>query len=203
MNKPRGFLKNLVEKLEDIKKYYTKFNYTSIDFACQDESRFGLMTKQKKVLVKRGIKPIGKFQHTYKQLWLWGIFSMINGSSFYWETPIVNNIIFEEYLKAYSDLDPKKLTIMIIDNAGFHSDKNISIPKNIILMRIPPYTPELNPAEKVWQWMKARTSMKFFKNISELQDKITQLVTDFNKELVKSTTGYKYFLEAFNGTFLT
>ncbi len=43
---------------------------------------------------------------------------------------------------------------MVIDNAGFHSTKNINISNNIKLIRIPSYNPELNPCEKVWQYLK-------------------------------------------------
>lgn len=203
MQKLRSFLKNLVETFTHITKSYNIKSFNKVDLACQDESRFGLMTKQKKVLVSKGVKPIGKFQHTYKQLWLWGTFSIITGKSFYWETPIVNNLIFEDYLKAYSDIEPKTLTIMLIDNAGFHATKNINIPKNIILLRIPPYTPELNPAEKVWQWMKARTSMKFFKNLDELQNKITELVNCLDNDIVKSIVNWDFYQNSFSAVFNT
>lgn len=203
MLKRRRFLKNLVERFEHIRKIYNNSIYTEIDLACQDESRFGLMTKQKKVLVSQGVEPIGKFQHTYKQVWLWGIFSIITGKSFYWETPIVNNLIFEDYLKAYASIEPKTLTIMLIDNAGFHATKNIQIPNNIILLRIPPYTPELNPAEKVWQWMKSKTSMKFFKNLNNLQNKITELVHTLNKEKVKSIVNWELYQNPFSAVFKT
>jgi len=155
------------------------------------------MTKQKKVLIKKGLAPIGKFQHTYQQLWLWGTFSLITGEAFYWETPIVNNLIFEDYLKAYSKINPQQLKIIIIDNAGFHSAKNIEIPKNIILLRIPPYCPELNPAEKIWQWMKDRTAMKFFDDIKSLQNKITKLVNQLDKDIVKSITAYEFYVKTF------
>ncbi len=93
-----------------------------------------------------------------------------------------------DYLKAYSELEPKKLTIIIVDNAGFHATTNITIPKNIILLRIPPYTPELNPAEKVWQWMKDRTAMKFYKNINALQEKITSMIVNLKPKRIKSIT---------------
>ncbi len=102
------------------------------------------MTKQKHVLVSRGVKPIGKYQHSYKWLWLWGCFSPITGDSFYWETPVVSNAIFEEFLKDFSNQNPKELKIIIIDNAGFHAYQNITISENIKLIRIPPYSPELN-----------------------------------------------------------
>ena len=77
----------------------------------QDESRFGLMTKQKRVLVSKGVKPTGKFQHSYKWLWLWGCFSPITGGAFYWETPFVGNDIFEGFLKDFSKTNPGEFKI--------------------------------------------------------------------------------------------
>ena len=159
------------------------------------------MTKQKRVLVSKGIKPIGQYQHSYQWLWLWGCFSPITGDSFYWETPFVSNDIFESYLKDFSNQNPNELKIVVIDNAGFHACKNITIPKNIKLIRIPPYAPELNPAEKVWQWMKANVAMKLFKDIKTLQDKITEMVNQLTPELIKSITGYEVYIKPFLSNF--
>lgn len=159
------------------------------------------MTKQKKVLVSQGIKPVLKYQHSYQYLWLWGCFSPITGATFYWETPVVSNDIFEEFLRAFSSQNPKELKLLIIDNAGFHACKNIEIPENIILIRIPPYTPELNPAEKVWQWIKDRVAMKFFTSIEELQQKITLMVNQLTPELIKSITGYQLYTNLFYENF--
>lgn len=159
------------------------------------------MTKQKKVLVSKGIKPIGRYQHSYQWLWLWGCFSPITGDSFYWETPLVSNAIFENYLKDFSRQNPRELKIIIIDNAGFHASQNITIPDNVRLIRIPPYAPELNPAEKVWQWMKDRVAMKLFKDVKTLQDEITEMVNLLNPEIIKSITGYEFYIEAFLSNF--
>ena len=86
---------------------------------------------------------------------------------------------------------------MVIDNAGFHACKNITIPHNIKLIRIPPYAPELNPAEKVWQWIKDKVAMKLFKDVKTLQDKITEMVNQLNPELIKSITGYELYVKNF------
>ena len=155
------------------------------------------MAKQKRVLVSKGFKPIGKYQHSYKWLWLWGCFSPITGEDFYWETPVVSNAIFEQFLEDFSKQNPKELKIMVIDNAGFHACQNINIPENIKLIRIPPYTPELNPAEKVWQWIKDRVAMKIFDSIQLLQQKITQLVKQINPDIVKSITAYDFYTKLF------
>lgn len=159
------------------------------------------MTKQKRVLVSRGVKPIGKYQHSYKWLWLWGCFSPITGDNFYWETPFVSNDIFEGFLKDFSQQNPKELKIVIIDNAGFHACQNITIPENIRLIRIPPYSPELNPAEKIWQWMKDKVAMKFFEDIESLQNKITLMIKQLSPELIKSITGYQLYTETFLSKF--
>ena len=155
------------------------------------------MTKQKRVLVTKGVEPVANYQHSYQYLWLWGCFSPITGDTFYWETPFVSTDIFEGFLWDFSKQNPKELKLLIIDNAGFHACQNIEIPENIILIRIPPYTPELNPAEKVWQWMKDRTAMKFFPSIQELQQKVTVMVQQLNPELIKSITGYQLYTKLF------
>ncbi|QSG83158.1 transposase, partial [Flavobacterium columnare] len=40
--------------------------------------------------------------------------------------------------------------------------------QNIFLLPIPPYCPELNPAEKIWQWMKDKIAMKIYNTLAEL-----------------------------------
>jgi transposase len=163
----------------------------------QDETRYGLMTGMKRVVAARGVKSKVKYQHGYQYLWIWGSFSPLTGDAFYWETPIVNNAIFEAYLNALSQRAPDKYIILVIDNAGFHASKNITIPENIKLLRIPPYAPELNPAEKVWQYMKSKVAMKFNETVSELQLRLTHLIHSMSKELIMSITGYDIYTKPF------
>lgn len=197
MNRLLKPLKKLPHLIKGFRNSLNKNKYTSVNIYFQDESRFGLMTKQKRVLVSKGIKPIGKFQHSYKWLWLWGCFSPITGDAFYWETSHVGSDIFEGFLNDFSKKNPNELKLLVIDNAGFHACQNITIPDNVKLIRIPPYAPELNPAEKVWQWMKARVSMKFFESTKVLQDKITEMVNQLNPCLIKSITGYELYTKLF------
>ena len=193
----KKFKEDLPDKLCEIKSSTAKNKFDSAHLYFQDESRFGLMTKQKRVLVSKGVKPIGKYQHSYQSLWLWGCFSPITGNSFYWETSSVSNDLFEGFLQELSKQNPKEFKIMVIDNAGFNACKNIAIPENIEFIRIPPYTPELNPDEKVWQWIKERVAMKFFEDLESLKKKITEMITQLKSELIKSITGYDLYTKTF------
>lgn len=197
MNRLLKPLKKLPHLLNEFGNSLNKDKYDTINIYFQDESRFGLMTKQKRVLVSKGVKPIGKFQHSYQWLWLWGCFSPITGDAHYWETSHVGNDLFEAFLHDFAESNPREFKLIVIDNAGFHACQNISLPENIHLVRLPPYAPELNPAEKVWQWMKDRVAMKFFGSTKDLQNKITEMVNQLKPELIKSITGYELYTNSF------
>lgn len=167
----------------------------------QDEARFGMMTHTGKHLTARGIKPIVKYQHIFKTTYLYGSYSPINGNSFVWEINGVDTTIFEAYLENFSKYKPQEFKIVIIDNAGFHSTKNINVPENIYLLRIPPYTPELNPCEQVWQYIKNRFKNQRFKSMQELQQWLHQAVKDMSKQTIKSITGNHHYVNAFITTF--
>jgi hypothetical protein len=67
--------------------------------------------------------------------------SLINGDSFVWEINGVSTNIFQVYLREFSIHNPKENKIVMIDNEGFHSTKNIEVSQNIVLLRTPPYNP--------------------------------------------------------------
>lgn len=148
-----------------------------------------------------GIRPIGKYKHSYQYRWLWGSFSPITGESFCMTTEFVSKDFFIHYLNDFSLHKPEELKIIVIDNAGFHSTKDIILPENIILLPIPPYCPELNPAEKMWQWMKDKIAMKIYDDLKTLENKIEQIIEETENEIVKSITGYQFYLNAFYSVF--
>ncbi len=203
MKKLRSFLKNLEITLKTIRSNLNKNKINSVNLYFQDESRFGLITKQKRVITAMGIKPIGKYKHSYQYKWLWGSFSPITGETFCMTTNGICKELFLKYLEDFSRHKPDELKIIVIDNASFHSTKDHQLPKNIILMPIPPYSPELNPAEKVWQWMKNKIAMKIYDTLDILETKIDELLKTIENELVKSITGYDFYLKAFYSIFKT
>lgn len=167
----------------------------------QDESRFGLKTHIGKLLSAKGIKPIVTYQHRFTNTYLYGSYSPINGNSFVWEINGVDNLIFESYLQHFSLYKPNEFKIVIIDNAGFHSTKNINVPKNIFLLNIPPYCPELNPSEQVWQYIKNRYKNQNFKSMEDLKKWLHAFVKNMTEETIMSITSNHHFFDAFNASF--
>ena len=81
--------------------------------------------------------------------------------------------------------------ILILTNGAFHLAKKLNIPTNIALLFIPPYSPELNPAEKMWRHFKDRVSMIAYNNIEMLQNQISVITKNITIEKVESIQFYK------------
>ena len=92
---------------------------------------------------------------------------------------------------------PRELKVVIIDNAGFHSLKIYKIPVNIKLVRIQPYSPELNPKEMRWAYVKQYYKNKLFSSITELKIWLQEFVKEKNHpEIVKSITQDPKYIKA-------
>ena len=194
-------LKKLPELLQTIiKQNKDKFKLFNLYF--QDESRFGLKTHIGRCLTARGVKPIVKYQHAFKNTYLYGSFSPINGDSFVYEIEGVTSEIFYSYILEFSKYKPNELKIIIIDNAGFHSLSKYNIPENIVFIRIPPYSPELNHSEKIWAYIKQSYKNKIFGNLENVKKWLADfIVNELTTEKILGITSDKFFLDAYTGSF--
>lgn len=160
------------------------------------------MTHIGRCLTAKGVKPIVKYQHAFKNTYLYGSFSPINGDSFVYEIEGTTSEIFYQYLCEFSKYKPEEFKIIIIDNAGFHSMKNHKIPENIKLIRIPPYSPELNASEKIWAYIKQFYKNKVFENLDNLKLWLHQFIKNqLNRSVIKGITHNNFFNNTFNQCF--
>jgi len=146
----------------------------------------------------KGLRPLVNYQHRFSNTYLWGSYSPITGDQFVWEIEGVDKKIFQSYLEEFSKYKPEEYKIMIIDNARFHSINESELPENIILLNIPPYTPELNPCEQVWQYIKKRYKNKTFKNMIDLKEWLWDISKNMDSELIKSITSNHRYAQYFN-----
>ena len=111
------------------------------------------------------------------------------------ELPYCEAECFQLYMNELSKHNPSELKVVILDNGTFHKAKKLIVPKNIVLIFLPSYSPELNPAEKMWQQIKAEFVCKSFKTIVHLSKYLTKTVKKIiNKKTVKSICSYEYLV---------
>ena len=153
------------------------------------------MTHVGRCLTARGVKPIVKYQHAFKNTYLYGAFLPIDGDAFIYEIEGTTSEIFFRYIEQLSLHRPDELKIVVIDNAGFHSLKEFIIPDNIKLIRIPPYSPELNPSEKIWAFIKQSYKNKVFETMEILKNWLSDfIVNKIHPEIVKSITHHPTYM---------
>ena len=82
---------------------------------------------------------------------------------------------------------PNVHSIMFVDGAGWHSSEELVVPKNITLYYLPPYSPELNPIERLWDYLKENyLSGRVFADMEEIFDYGVRAWKELTPEIVKS-----------------
>jgi transposase len=132
------------------------------------------------------------FQQVFKSTYLFGAFSPITGASFLLEFPFCNNDTFQIYLNEFSQQHPSEFKIIVLDNGAFHKASTLQIPTNICLLFLPPYSPELNPAEKIWKHLKRKFTNKLFKDLEEISGFFEKQIPELTPEKIKSTCSFEY-----------
>ena len=83
-----------------------------------------------------------------------------------------------------------------MDNASCHTSGELEIPDNIILLFQPPYCPEVNPTERVWQYLKNSLAWQLFFNLEELKIEVTKIVNSLNKKIIGFLTSWSWILHS-------
>ena len=64
----------------------------------------------------------------------------------------ITNVFFEQFRK---EADPNVHVVIVWDRAGFHTSKDLKVPENVTIVALPPYSPELNPVENLWHYLRS------------------------------------------------
>ena len=103
-------------------------------------------------------------------------------------------MFFDELSKAY----PDHHLLVVLDGAPSHRSERIAHPENISLIMLPPYSPELDPAERWFEEFRRKLSNRTFETVALLQEALTRTLTSYWEDpaLLKRLTGYSWWVEA-------
>ena len=142
-----------------------------------DESRVGLLSVLGRKLTGFGIKPVGVSQWQFRYRWLYGMVEPISGESFVLEFSHLDSQCFERFLEEFAAQYPDEMHLIQVDNAGAHRAHHLQTPDNVMLLFQPPYCPEVNPIERLWEEMRRHYSWKRWNELAELQESISAWVS--------------------------
>ena len=165
---------------------------------CQDESRFGLLPIQRRRITLTGVKPLGTVQYRFENFYIYGAVEPTTGESFFLELPYLNATNFQIFLNEFSHGYQATLNIILMDNGSCHTAKSLVIPDNVVCLFLPPYSPELNPIERLWRDVKDQLAWVLTAAIDELEHRVEMIITHYAKAAIRSLTSYPYFVNAVN-----
>ena len=93
-------------------------------------------------------------------------------------------------------LDPHDLHIIQLDNGPLHQSLNLAIPENIIFLFQPPYSPEVNPIERLWFEIKKELKWEIFDDLDELRKNLQNILINLTKSTLESLGGWDFILKA-------
>ena len=167
----------------------------------QDESRLGLHLPQPRRLTARGVKPLQPYAPLDEYYWLYAAVEPATGDAFWLEMPTLDRRCFQTFLEHFSRHYPDSLNVLILDNAPAHTARSLVLPDNVSLWGLPPYCPELNPVERLWQDLKYRIDVfdqPVRTSLTGLREHVAELINAYTTEQLRSLTGYPYIQQAIN-----
>lgn len=123
----------------------------------QDEARIGQKGRTAHVWWRRGERPRGMADKRFTFAYIFAAVEPGTDNAFALILPYVNTEAMQLFLDRFSStLRADEHVAMVLDQAGWHGSRALVVPKNITLLPLPPYAPELNPVERVWLYLKER-----------------------------------------------
>ena len=113
--------------------------------------------------------------------------------------PASDTECFQIFLDNLSKKFCRSHILLVVDGAGNHDSGGLAIPANITLDFLPPYSPELNPQEHIWDEIREKTFKNYAaKSMDEVCDKLTEaaLYIERNPKMVKSMTSFPYIMNS-------
>lgn len=146
----------------------------------------------RRCLTSFGVKPLQPVLPRYESYWLFGAVEPLTGESLFLEMPALDTACFQAYVNELSLAYPDSLNLLVLDGAPAHVAKRLQIPDNLLLVRLPPYSPELNPMERLWQDLRKWLGSTLPADLDALKEHVATILRNYSNETLASITGYEY-----------
>ncbi len=169
----------------------------------EDEARLGLEPVMRRGFwAPVGRRPVARFKRGYEWTYLYGFFVRPESGEVFWLIlPTVNTELFSmalnEFAKEVGAAENKRI-LLVVDQAGWHTGKEVEVPEGIHLAFLPPGSPELQPAERLWSLTNEGVANGLFEEIEEIEQALVERCLELldQTETIKGLTNYHWWPQA-------
>jgi transposase len=138
----------------------------------EDEHRLGLLPVVRRVWAPRGQRPVAPVERHYEWVYVYGFVRPRTGQSWWCVLPSVTTEAFAVALAIFArdeGIDATHRAVLVIDQAGWHRSPRLPLPDGIDLVFLPAYSPELQPAERLWPLVDEPVANRAFADLDALE----------------------------------
>ncbi len=175
-------------------KRETEWDY-SVRLMFQDEGRFGLLGKPRRCWAPIDIRPCVGARLQRKFSYAFAAFSPHDGVMDSLVLPWVNAETMSMFLTMVSERHENEFVVMVMDQAGWHVADGLAVPTNMRLVFLPPYSPEINPAEHIWDTLRENTvGNTVFNSLDAADNALSEglLSLEMDPGKMQSLAGFKW-----------
>jgi hypothetical protein len=147
----------------------------SVEVWASDEHRVGLKPILAKVWARKGERPIARGQHRFAWRYVLAFVHPASGRTEWQFASGINTAVMSVALRSFAlavGAGPTKRIVLVLDQAGYHTSPQLEVPQGIHLVFLPPYSPELQPAEHLWHFSDQPLTNEHFATIDDLEDAV-------------------------------
>jgi putative transposase len=162
----------------------------------QDEARFGRISDTRRCWCPRPVRPLCYSMVTQEYTYAYAAVSL-DGELDSLILPHVNSICMQVFIDEVASRHPTDRIIMVLDGAGWHTSGLLKLPENMRLIPLPPYAPELNPAEHIWDDLREKSfHNRVFDSIDGLEDHLEVSLREMecDKARVRSIVAWPWII---------
>jgi hypothetical protein len=156
----------------------------------QDEARVGQQGTTTRVWARRGTRPRAVRDTRYEWAYIFGAVCPQRGVGAGLVLPRANTAAMNLHLAEIADtVAPGAHAVVVLDGAGWHRGEDLVVPPNLTLLKLPPYAPELNSAENVWEYLrKNKLAQRLYDDYRAIVDACCQAWNDFVADPARVTS---------------
>ena len=194
MNKKARRLKKLKSELARLQEEHPE---KTVELWAEDEGRLGLKPIVRRQWARRGQRPIATQKRGYEWLHSFCFVHPQSGRGEFWIMSHADTITTQVVLDAFSkavNADGSKIIVLLWDNASWHTSAALNVPEGMMLYPLPPYTPELSPAEPLMPLLRACLANRLITTLQEVEALLVKrcLYLQDHPEVVKGACGFSW-----------
>ena len=165
----------------------------------QDEARFGRIAQSKRCWCPKPVRPVCPTMVCQEYTYAYGAVSIADGQ---WDSlilPRADTVCMQIFLDEIALRYPYDRIVMVLDGASWHRSGELIVPANMRLLALPPYSPELNPVENIWEELREKGfDNKVFDSLDALEEQLLRSLKHLedHPEITKSIAGWPWIINA-------